>query len=227
MDKAEENIRPKPSGRYKADLTVAAVTFLGLWFTFLVAYWFSMVVSHIALIAGIIVFVCRKLYSNDLSKPWRIVTGVIRGVLYAVALSALALPFFMKVQSPFLYPVQKSVYSFNFADRGESVLYFLPDSIPEDASKYKIKMFPGVLQAEPYIQIEFSTSSGQLEEYRSFAQSCRAVKVETSKGWQEYLNEKAGREQTVEAWQFPVPTGGRYHATYYICLESGYFLIVW
>ncbi|MDE6592050.1 MAG: hypothetical protein K2K57_03175 [Oscillospiraceae bacterium] len=227
MDKAEEYIRAKPSGWYKADLTVAVVTVLGVWFTFLgMAYRVALDVSIIALIAGIIVFARKKHYSDKLSKPRRIAAGVIRGVLYAIALSAFAVPFFMKVQSPFLYPVQKAIYCFNFGDMRESTLYFLPDNIPDDAGEYKIKMVPGVLQSESFIQIEYSTSSEQLSEYRSFAQSCRAVKVETNKGWQEYLNEKAGREQTVEQWKFTAPAGG-YYASYYICPESGYFLIVW
>lgn len=228
MDRAEENIRPKPSGWLYADLAVAAVTVLGVWLTFIgMAYVVAFYVSVFAFIACIIVTLCRKLCSYKLSKPWRIVTGVIRGVLYAIALSAFAVPFFMKAQSPALYPVQRAIWCSNYVDRGESTMYFLPDNIPDDAGDYKIKMFPGVLQAEPYIQLEFSTSDRQLAEYRNFAQGCRAVKVETNKGWQEYLNEKAGREQTVEAWQFPVPTGGRYHATYYICPESGYFMITW
>lgn len=226
MNKAGEYI--KPSGWLYADIAVAAVTVLGVWFTFLgMAYVITLYVSGFAFIACIIVTLCRKHYSVKLSKPWRIVTGGIRGALYVIALSAFAVPVIMAMSKPALYPVQKEIYSFNFSDRGESVLYFLPDNIPDDVGDYKIVMAPGVLQAEAYIQIEFSTSSEQLEEYRSFAQGCRAVKVETNKGWQEYLNEKAGREQTVEAWQFPVPTGGRYHATYYICPESGYFLIVW
>ena len=221
MDKAKENIRAKPSGWLYADIAVAAVTVLGVWLTFLgIAYVIAFYVSVFAFIACIIVTLCRKLYSVKLSKPWRIVTGVIRGALYAIALSAFAVPVIMVMSEPALYPVQKAIYRLNYVDRGESTLYFLPDNIPDDAGDYKIKMFPGLMQAEDYIRIEFSTSSEQLTEYRNFAQSCGAVKTEAI-----CVNEMTGREETVESWKFLI-YGDRY-AIYFIWPESGYFTITW
>lgn len=227
MDKAEVNIDAKPSGWYYADLTVAIVTVLGLCLT-----WVSMVyqtvayIPFIALIAGIIVYSRKEYYADKLSKPWRIVTGIIRGALYAIALFSLSVPFIMSADVPFIYPVQKAVYLKNYTDP-ESIFGFLPDTIPSNAENYKVRFVPKVLQGEAYIQIEFFTDRLQLEKYRAYAQSCGAVKTEANKGWQEYLNEKTGTAEGAEAWEFPASTGGGCRAAYYICPESGFFMITW
>ncbi len=222
MDKAEKCIREKPSGWYYADLAVAIVTVLGLGFTWIsIIYQAIFYIPVIAFAAIIIVLLCKKYYLVRLAKPWRIAAGFIRVTLYAVVLLSFAVPFIMFTSDdPALYPVQKEIYRLNYVDRGERVLYFLPDNIPDDAGDYKIKMFPGLMQAEDYIRIEFFTSSGQLTEYRNFAQSCGAVKTEAI-----CVNEVTGREETVESWKFHI-YGDRY-AVYFIWPESGYFTLTW
>lgn len=220
MDKAEENIRIKPSGWYYADLAVAAVTVLGLGFTGInMVYHVIFYVPVIAFILFNIVFSCKEHYTHKPSKPWRIASGVIRGVLYAIALFSFAVPVIMEKSEPDLYPLQKTIFSFNYTDRGKSTLYFLPDKIPRNARDYKIEMFPGLLQEKDRIRIEFFTTSEWLAVYRSHAQSCGAVK-----STERYENKKTGMEESAEVWKFRIYE--ERYAVYYICPESGYFMIL-
>lgn len=228
LDKADENIRIKPSGWYYADLAVAVLTVLGLWFTMTpVMFWAFSRVLIIALIAGIIVYARKKYYADKLSKPWRIAAWVIRGTLYALALFSLSTPFIISADLPVLYPLQKAIYLKNYTNP-ESIFDFLPDNIPSNAENYRVRFVPKFLQGEANIQIEFFTDPPQLEEYRNYAKSRGAVKLNRNEGWEQaYINERTGREEAAEIWEFPAPTGGGYPASYCICPESGYFMIYW
>lgn len=228
MDNAEENIRIKPSGWYYADLAVAVVTLLGLGFTGLSIIYHAAIfyVPVIAFFAIIIVGLSKKRYTHKLSKPCRIAAGIIRGTLYAIVLFSFAVPVIMDKSEPALYPLQKAIYLKNYTDP-ESIFDFLPDNIPSNAENYRVRFVPKFLQGEANIQIDFFTDPPQLEEYRNYAQSRGAVKLNRKDGWEQaYINERTGREEAVEIWEFPARTGG-YHAVYCICPESGYFMIYW
>lgn len=180
-----------------------------------------------------ILFVCfivMCIFPDYYQKPpparfIRVIMGIVRTVSYTAALTVVGLYCMQASKQPVFYPVDKAVFCANYTDPDE-MFFFLPDKIPSDARDYHRSFVPA-WQDGANIRIEFFTDTAQLEEYRNFAQSCGAVKTETNKDWQEYLNERTGREEAVEVWEFPEPKGGGSHAIYYICPESGYLMIDW
>lgn len=219
-----EQVKAKPSGWYYADLAVAIAVFVGLGVTWMaLAYNVIFHVPAAALVIAVAVSSCKRLYSKKPPKPLRIALGVVRGMLYAAGAASFAVPVIMMSDEPELFPLQQAIYRENYSDRGESIFYFLPDKIPENAADYNIRMVPALLQGAPYIQIEFFTDTAQLDNYREYAVSCGAVMETPGDGWQKYLTEKTGSSY-VEAWKFP---SNGYTPYYYICPESGYFMITW
>lgn len=223
-DNGQEQVKQNVSGWYYADITAAIAVFIGLGATWAgMAYYVICHVSVAAFVIAVTVNLCKKLYCKKPPKPLRIFLGVVRGVLYSVGAASLAVPVIMMSDAPVLFPLQQAIYRENYSDRGERIFHFLPDKIPKNAADYKIRMVPAILQGEPYIQIEFFTDNAQLDSYREYAESCGAVRETPADSWKEYLTEKTSSSEA-EAWKFPADG---YTPYYYICPESGYFMITW
>ncbi|MDE7293975.1 MAG: hypothetical protein K2N72_06095 [Oscillospiraceae bacterium] len=229
MKKAEcaenKSAKGKVSAWYYVDF---AVSLLACVFSFLITAFLRIYFIFFAIELVCFVSVCTLIYSYKKppeTRAGRVLMRTVRVTVYTAALAG-AFLLFMPSDIPVLYPVDKAVFVFNYTDT--DMFYFLPDKLPSNARNYYGRFVPGFGQGSAGIRIEFFTDTAQLEEYRSFAQSCGAVKTENKGGWEQgYINEKTGREEAVEIWEFPKPEGGGYRANYYICPESGYFMIVW
>ena len=183
-EQGQEKIKEKVSGWYYADLAVSIAVVIGLGATGVSLFWaFSFgrklvsLVPVAAVIIGAAVFVYKDKYRVQLSKPLRIVSGIIRVVLYSAAAAAFALPCIMRLgDSPVFYNIQREIFSENFADCGEEFLRYIPDKIPKNAVDYTIRCSPRFLQAEAHFEISYAASPEQLEEYRDFAEANGAKK---------------------------------------------------
>ncbi|MDE7293976.1 MAG: hypothetical protein K2N72_06100 [Oscillospiraceae bacterium] len=229
MKKAEcaesKNAKNKVSAWYYIDF---AVNMLVSPFAFFVSMFYAVYLKFWAIL--FVCFIVMCIFPDYYQKPpparfIRVIMGIVRTVSYTAALAVVSLYCMQGSKQPVLYPVDKAIFCANYDDP-DKMFFFLPDKIPSDARDYHSMFAPAWLDGAS-IRIEFFTDTAHLEEYRSFAQSCGAVKTETNKDWQEYLNERTGREEAVEIWEFPKPEGGGYRATYYICPESGFFMINW
>ncbi|MDE6592049.1 MAG: hypothetical protein K2K57_03170 [Oscillospiraceae bacterium] len=205
-----------------------AVNLLVSPFAFFISFFYTIYFKFFAI--EFVCFFVMCIFPDYYKKPpaahlIRVIMGIVRAVVYTVALTVVALSCMQASKQPVFYPVDKAVFCANYTDPDE-MFFFLPDKIPSNARDYQRSFMPGWLDRAS-ISIDFFTDTAQLEEYRNFAQSRGAVKVETNKDLQEYLNERTGREEAVEVWEFPEPKSGGYHATYCICPESGYLMINW
>lgn len=179
-----EQGQEKVSRWYYADLAVSIAVIVGLGATGVSLFWaFSFGRKLVSLapvaaaIIGAAVFVYKDKYQMQLSKPLRIVSGIVRGILYTAAAAAFAIPCIMLfVKSPVFYNIQREIFGEMFADHGKGFLRYIPDKIPENAGDYTIRCSPRFLQAEAYFEISYVTSPEQLEEYRNFAEANGAKK---------------------------------------------------
>ncbi len=222
---ANKSVKSKVSAWYYVDF---AVSLLACAFSFLITAFLR--IYFIFFVIELVCFVAVCILIDSYKKPpetraGRVLMRTVRVTVYTAALAG-AFLFFKPLDSPVLYPVDKAVFCFNYTNTDK--FYFLPDKMPSNARDYHRMFMPGFGPGSPGIRIIFSTDTAQLEEYRNFAQSCGAVKTNNKRDWvQKYINERTGIEEDVEAWDFPKPEGSSYYATYYICPESGYFMITW
>ena len=224
-NKSAKSANGRVSAWYYVDF---AVSLLACVFSFLITAFLRIYFIFFAIELVCFVSVCILIYSYKKppeARAGRVLMRTVRVTVYTAALAG-AFLLFMPSDIPVLYPVDKAVFCFNYTDT--DMFYFLPDKLPSNARDYHGRFVPGFGQGSAGIRIEFFTDTAQLEEYRSFAQSCGAVKT-NNKGSREqkYVNEWTGRVEAVEVWKFPEPRGDGHHATYCICPESGYFMIVW
>lgn len=223
-EQGQEKIKEKVSGWYYADLAVAIAVLIGLGATG-VSLFFSFSIKLVflapvaAAIIGAAVFVYKDKYQLQLPKPLRIVSGIVRGILYTAAAVAFAIPCIMLfVKSPVFYNIQREIFGEMFADHGKGFLRYIPEEIPENAENYSITCFPGFVQNGPHFMISFSTTQEQLDEYRDFAKANGAALWSTN----EELNRSTDCYEPAEQWVF---TSSLYHSTYYLIYpESGYFV---
>lgn len=215
--------RKKFSPWYYVDF---GVSFLACFFSFfpsafLRIYSIVFVIELVCFVSvSVLIYGCKK---PPESKPGRVLMRTVRVMVYTAALAG-AFLFFRPSNSPVLYPVDKAVVCFNYINTDE--FYFLPDKIPSNAGSYKMRYGPEWADSDD-LWIELYTDTAQLEEYRNFARRCGAVKSNHKECCEfGYTSERAGKGD-VEVWDFPQPGGGGYRATYYICPESGYFIITW
>ena len=206
------------SGWYYADLGVSLATCM---FAFFPAgmFWVYVRILAVGLVCAAAVIRLKKHYTKPLMEHSRkIFHGILRAAIIINALAAVGVFCVLTSDQPLVYPVRKAIYCENDT---EGIFHFLPDRIPENAVECQIHMSPGFLQAEAYIQIKYFTDTAQLDSYREYAKSCGAVKVTPVDGMKIYLTEKTGSSEA-EAWKFPADG---YTPYYFICPESGYFMI--
>lgn len=221
----EDGQQPLPyiSAWYYADFAVGLATCV---YTFFLAGMFAIYgrILAVGLVCTVAVVCLKKHYMKPFDGRFRkIFHGMLRSVIIINAVAAVGIFCILRSDSPLVYPVRRAIYCYNYSDRGERIFRFLPDKIPENAVECKVQMSPGFLQAEPYIQIEYFTDTAQLDIYREYAESCGAVMVTPTDRIMRYLTDKTGSSE-VEAWKFPADG---YTPYYYICPESGYFMITW
>lgn len=224
-EQEQEKIKEKVSGWYYADLAVSIAVIIGLGVTGVSLFWafsFGRKLVSLAPVAAVIigaaVFAYKDKYRVQLSKPLRIASGIVRGILYTAAAAAFVLPCIMRLgDSPVFYNIQREIFSENFADRGEDFLRYIPDKIPENAGDYTIRCLPRFLQAEAHFEISYATSPEQLEEYRDFAEANGAKKKISNE-----FNYQTSAYEQAEIWSFPSAKGN--HNQYVIYPESGYFV---
>ena len=226
-EQGQEKVKEKVSRWYYADLAVSIAVIVGLGATGVSLFWaFSFGRKLVSLapvaaaIIGAAVFVYKDKYQVQLSKPLRIVSGIVRGILYTAAAAAFVLPCIMRLgDSPVFYNIQREIFSENFADRREDFLRYIPDKIPENAGDYTIRCSPRFLQAEAYFEISYVTSPEQLEEYRNFAEANGAKKKISNE-----FNYQTSAYEQAEIWSFPSTKGYSNYNQYVIYPESGYFV---
>ena len=91
-------------------------------------------------------------------------TVILRTLVYAVIIGLILMPFNMRRQWKWFYPLQRSFYVSGFA-KGNAIGRLLPKTIPSDAEKYYVNFRPAILQASGSVDIKYYTDRETVEEY--------------------------------------------------------------
>lgn len=224
-DDGAEDIKPRLSCWFITDI---AVCLLIPFFCFILMTGFAY--SYVMQLAGwfpvplIIIILNKKRYYKTYkrSKAAAAVAVFLRTVLYPAVIFAAVLPFTMKADIPWYYPVQREVY---FSNYQSGVPKFMPDSIPDNAEDYNAEFVPGILQSDGMIMIYFRTDEATLDKYRQFAKENGGVRQYEDNMLSWPRNYGADIADSCEVYMLPHVYG--HHPVYYICTESGYFVLYW
>ncbi len=131
------------------------------------------------LFSAMILFFCaqtRFFYEEKRSKVFRIVQMTIRLIAYTAAVLFTILPYTMRYDAPWYYPVQRAFYLSGY-EKGSTLYELLPETVPYDAEQYDVRFVPQILQGEACVDIRFYTDAEQIAAYRAEAQACGAVEM--------------------------------------------------
>ncbi len=172
-----------------------------------------------------ILWLAKPLYDkNRLTPKWLLyVTGILRTVMYGIAVIAILLPQTMGLDWKWYYPVQRSVYLSNY-EKGCFLESFLPETVPLDAEEYQVTFIPKMLQGEATVEISFYTNSEMLCDYIAHAASqnaqCHDISSTNAQKWKNWLIENYIEDSGAVVYEFD--GSGAYTPVYIINEKTGY-----
>ena len=226
-DSEAENIRPRLSLWFYTDIAICLVIpFFGIFLMTLFSYSYVIKAMMLSLIVLTIIFICKKRYYSDPSETQshkhKLAAAAIRTVIYTAVIFAAVLPFTMNADVKWYYPVQKAVYFSNYKNTEPE---FMPSSIPDNADNYNVSFVPPVLQANGMVMMCFRTDNETLDGLRQYAAKNGTRTVSDEKRLSIPRNYNIEVHDSCEV--YVLPKYGGYSPIYYICPESGYFVLYW
>ncbi len=172
-----------------------------------------------------VLWLAKPLYDKNRPTPkWlRYVTGILRTVLYGIAVIAILIPQTMGLDWKWYYPVQRNVYLSNY-EKGCFLEGFLPETVPLDAEEYQVTFIPKMLQGEAAVEISFYTNSETLSDYIAHAESQNTqlydINSTNAQKWKNWLIEDHIEDSGAVVYEFDGP--GAYTPVYIINEKTGY-----
>jgi len=198
---------------------------------------FALVFTHYA----------KSLYDSEKprSAAFKVITGAVRGLLYAAAIIITLLPYTMRLSYKWYYPVQRYVYTEGY-NKDSPIHELLPKKLPEKTDDYKAVFSPSMGQGDGGIDITFITDDAGIAQLRSRAVNSGATHLFLDKEDEELYNSSgssSGSETKVNpgTWIDILARDGkspadmevydfeeRYHVCGYVLnAKTGYVMIRW
>jgi len=149
----------------------------------------------------LVIQIARKQYDKVKlqNKIFRCTTGILRIILYIVAIGGLIFPMFLSSQDgKWAYRWKRELFLSSYTEEARVNLNILiPELLPEKADEYHAKFVPKFLQGSAMVDIFYYTESEVISGYKERAESFGAERViedadsEEGKGdkWFSYMRE--------------------------------------
>lgn len=123
----------------------------------------------------LVIQIARKQYDKEKlqNKIFWCTTGILRTILYIVAIGGLILPMFLSSQDrKWAYRWKRELFLSSYTDKGQAGLNILiPEHLPEKAEEYHAKFVPKFLQGSAMVDIFYYTESEVISVYKEQAES--------------------------------------------------------
>ncbi len=140
-----------------------------------------------------VIQIARKWYDKGISHGqfFRCTTGILRTILYIIAIGGLILPMFLSSQGgKWAYRWKRELFLSNYTEKARANLNILiPEHLPEKADEYHATFVPKFLQGSATVDIFYYTESEVLSVYKEQAESFGAERLV------EDANSEDGREK--------------------------------
>ena len=124
--------------------------------------------------AMLLIALSDEWYDKDIprSRTFRMVTGILRTVIYTVVIVAAVFPYVLSANSwKWAYPIQRAMYLSHY-QKGSILEILLPEQLPDRTEQYEIDMVPAFLQGAGRIDIAYYTDRNTVAACRQKARSC-------------------------------------------------------
>ena len=186
----------------------------------------------------LVIQIARKRYDKE--KPqhrfFRYTTGILRTILYIVAIGGLMLPTFLSSQDgKWAYRWKRELFLSSYTEEARANLNILiPKYLPEKVDEYHAKFMPKFLQGSTMVDISYYTESEVISVYKEQAESFGAERFvedansEDGKGekWFSYMREHNASVNDMDGAEVYLFWNGYENtAVWMLNEETGYFSI--
>jgi hypothetical protein len=221
---------------YLDTLLCVTVLFLGAMVAVIYRYYEPVWMMSIPFL--LVIQIAGKWYEKGIphSQFFRCTTGILRAVLYIVAIGGMIFPRFLSSQDgKWAYRWKRELFLSSYTDKGQARLNILiPEYLPEKADEYDAKFMPKILQGSAMVDIFYYTESDVISGYKEQAKSFGAERFvedansEDGKGdkWFSYMRERnasANDMDGAEVYQFW--NGYENTAVWMLNEKTGYFRV--
>ncbi len=153
------------------------------------------------------------------------VQKIARGILYVGAVLFTILPYTMRIDAPWYYPVQRALFLSGY-DKSATLHQMLPQTLPTDAADYDASFVPALPQGGAVVRISFYSDAESLAAYRQQAEQYGAMRCDITDNdpyaekWLSIRTDEGLDMQDAAVYIF---LSGSHSAHYIINESTGYF----